>query len=129
VSMKNSIETIGNRTCDLPACSAVPPPRASIKLLDGNKRLLGCDTVYLLFQLSPYVNVIIYQTRRRREPHYLQSHPSQRQISLRLLSGAFVSVQLRCIYWVLSCLLGYISWRFGSTAMVSYSRAECTYCP
>jgi hypothetical protein len=26
--MKNSIETIENRTCDLPACSAVPQPTA-----------------------------------------------------------------------------------------------------
>jgi hypothetical protein len=26
--MKNSSDTIGNRTCDLPACSAVPQPTA-----------------------------------------------------------------------------------------------------
>ena len=26
--MKNSGDTIGNRTCDLPACSAVPQPTA-----------------------------------------------------------------------------------------------------
>ena len=34
MSMKNSIDTIGNRTRDLPTCSAVPqpitPPRAQI---------------------------------------------------------------------------------------------------
>jgi len=34
MSVKNSSDTIGNRTCDLPTCSAVPqptvPPRASI---------------------------------------------------------------------------------------------------
>jgi hypothetical protein len=28
MSMKNSNDTIGNRTCDLPACSAVPQPTA-----------------------------------------------------------------------------------------------------
>jgi hypothetical protein len=37
MSMKNSSDTIGNRTRDLPACSTVPqqtaPPRASFKLL------------------------------------------------------------------------------------------------
>jgi len=26
--MKNSSDTIGNKTCDLPACSALPPPTA-----------------------------------------------------------------------------------------------------
>ena len=29
VSMKNSNDAIRNRTCDLPACSAVPQPTAS----------------------------------------------------------------------------------------------------
>jgi len=28
MSMKNSSDTIGNQTCDLPACSAVPQPTA-----------------------------------------------------------------------------------------------------
>jgi hypothetical protein len=28
MSMKNSSDTIGNRICDLPACSAVPQPTA-----------------------------------------------------------------------------------------------------
>jgi len=30
VSMKNSSDTIGNRTTDLPACSAVPQPTAPL---------------------------------------------------------------------------------------------------
>ena len=30
MSMKNSNDTIGNRTCDLPACSAVPQPTAPL---------------------------------------------------------------------------------------------------
>ena len=41
--MKNSIDTTGNRTRDLPACSAVPPPhlyRMNIKLLYNQP--LGC---------------------------------------------------------------------------------------
>jgi len=36
--MKNSNDPIGNRTCDIPACSAVPqltaPPRAPIALFE-----------------------------------------------------------------------------------------------
>jgi hypothetical protein len=28
MSMKNSSDTIGNRTCDLPACSTMPQPTA-----------------------------------------------------------------------------------------------------
>jgi hypothetical protein len=28
MSMKNSSDTVGNRTCNLPACSAVPQPTA-----------------------------------------------------------------------------------------------------
>jgi hypothetical protein len=33
MSMKNSIETIGNRTRDLPVCSTVPQPTASPRVL------------------------------------------------------------------------------------------------
>jgi hypothetical protein len=40
MSMKNSTNTIGNRTRDLPACSAVPqqtaPPSAPIRKLEEN---------------------------------------------------------------------------------------------
>jgi len=42
---KNSIDTIGNRTRDLPACSAVPqptaPPRAHAVVLISAKRQAG----------------------------------------------------------------------------------------
>ena len=31
MSMKNSIDTIGNRTRDLPTCSAVPQPTALLR--------------------------------------------------------------------------------------------------
>jgi hypothetical protein len=33
-SMKNSYHIIGNRTRDLPACSAVPKPTAPLRALD-----------------------------------------------------------------------------------------------
>jgi len=43
--MKNSIDTIGNQTCHLPACSAVPqptaPPRAPLKWIPEQKRARG----------------------------------------------------------------------------------------
>jgi hypothetical protein len=31
MSMKNSNDTFGNQTCDLPACSAVPQPSSFIQ--------------------------------------------------------------------------------------------------
>jgi hypothetical protein len=41
MSIKNSNDTIGNQTCDLPACSAVPqptaPPRAPILTIKGHR--------------------------------------------------------------------------------------------
>jgi hypothetical protein len=36
MSTKNSNDTIGNRTRDLPACSAVPQPNVSPQILDKN---------------------------------------------------------------------------------------------
>jgi len=36
MSMKNSIDTIGNRTRDLPACSAVPQPTAPTRAPCGS---------------------------------------------------------------------------------------------
>jgi len=45
MSMKNFNDTIGNRTRDLPACSALPqpiaPPRAPTKHSKGNKTVPG----------------------------------------------------------------------------------------
>jgi len=34
MSMKNSSDTIGNRTRDLPTCSAVPQPTALLRVLE-----------------------------------------------------------------------------------------------
>jgi hypothetical protein len=36
LSMKNSNDTIGNLTCDLPVCSAVPQPTAPPRLYSRN---------------------------------------------------------------------------------------------
>ena len=48
--MKNSNDTIGNRTCDLPTCSAVPQPtalpRAPEKLMYSAKILSHCHWVH-----------------------------------------------------------------------------------
>jgi len=50
MSMKISSDTIGNRTRDLPACSAVPqpnaPPRASIVMTDDLEMISKVETVY-----------------------------------------------------------------------------------
>jgi hypothetical protein len=46
MSMKNSSDTIGNRTCDLPTCSAVPQPTA-----------LSRAPIYI------YIYIYIYKTQ------------------------------------------------------------------
>jgi len=38
--MKNSSETIGNRTRDIPACSAVPQPTAPPRALQQKRNIL-----------------------------------------------------------------------------------------
>jgi hypothetical protein len=46
MSIKNSNDTIGNRTRDLPACSAVPQPTANLKSInDGIKGLGNIENV------------------------------------------------------------------------------------
>jgi len=49
MSMKNSNDTIGNRTRDLPTCSTVPQPTALPRDSYGggceNYRILGYDTM------------------------------------------------------------------------------------
>jgi len=40
MSMKNSNDTIGNRTRDLPACRAVPQPTALLTLLTLREQLI-----------------------------------------------------------------------------------------
>ena len=53
--MKNSHDTIGNRTRDLPACSAVPPPtalpRAPIFLSTATIKLKTATSLALLSPL------------------------------------------------------------------------------
>jgi len=43
--MKNSSDTIGNRTRDLPACSAVPQPNAAPRNRKSPRVLLGIMTM------------------------------------------------------------------------------------
>jgi len=56
--MKNSNATIGNRTCDLPACSAVPqptaPPRAPIVPVTNLNKYLQYGKVELN---NMYINI------------------------------------------------------------------------
>ena len=37
MSTKNTSDTIGNKTCDLPACSAVPQPIAPLRAPEKTK--------------------------------------------------------------------------------------------
>jgi len=57
MSMKNSIDTVGNRTRDLPTCSAVPQPTAPLRAPD----IYAKNTKYIRYTtciISPlYVTV------------------------------------------------------------------------
>jgi hypothetical protein len=52
MSMKNSIDTIGNRTRDIPACSAVPQPNAPPPTPKGIIKMYN----FLLLPYSQYVH-------------------------------------------------------------------------
>jgi hypothetical protein len=61
--MKNSSDTIGNRTCDLPVCSAVPqstaPPRApETNSKVRNIRNLNRDITYVKKGYQPGTNIV-----------------------------------------------------------------------
>jgi hypothetical protein len=46
--MKNSSDTIGNRTCDLPACTAVPQPTAQFYIYNDE---IGSS----LYTMAPHI--------------------------------------------------------------------------
>jgi hypothetical protein len=60
MSMKNSNDIIGNRTRDLPACSAVPQPTAlpqeTITYIDFITNILGSLKYTAEVQASPYTS-------------------------------------------------------------------------
>jgi hypothetical protein len=66
MSMKNSIDTIENRTRDLPTCSAVPQPTAPPAA--GPVCLL---IISLYFVLFPYIKTICNSSIRAGFPRYL----------------------------------------------------------
>jgi hypothetical protein len=45
ISIKNSHDTIGNRTCGLPACVALPQPTAPPRALYSNKTITNCAEI------------------------------------------------------------------------------------
>jgi hypothetical protein len=60
MSMKNSIDTIGNRTRDLPACSAVPQPTAPPRTPVYVSRFLYIR-IHVLCKYVVYVFVYVYR--------------------------------------------------------------------
>jgi hypothetical protein len=48
VSVKNSIDTFGNRTCDLPVCSAVPQPTVLTRFAYSRPYKRTCFEIYVL---------------------------------------------------------------------------------
>jgi hypothetical protein len=103
MSMKNSNDNFGNRTLDLPACSAVPqptaPPRAPVR--EGTECKM-CTEQYscLLFQLSENSRVPLKVTIQ-------QINKCARQGTRKLLEikGMMIYSILNCLYTVslLSC--------------------------
>jgi hypothetical protein len=67
MSMKNSNETIGNRTRHLPACSAVPqptvPPDGSVvSIYSGTNHLYFinvCNNINAVFDVIPYYLLLL----------------------------------------------------------------------
>ena len=75
MSMKNSNDTIGNRTCDLPACSAVPQPTAPRRwftMLRSNKiskkSLFHAATFLVSWLQSPTYRKCLYPTAPQPRP-------------------------------------------------------------
>ena len=69
--MKNSNDTIGNRTRDLPACSAVPQPTVSTRaltnyetcsLLQNNMALFSFELLNNTVSISDYTESLFYLT-------------------------------------------------------------------
>jgi hypothetical protein len=66
MSMKNSNDTIGNRTRDLPACSAVPQP---ITLPAACPLVMLCLTeIYTLFVLEKYIGMTNVKLKESQRP-------------------------------------------------------------
>ena len=69
MSMKNSSDTIGNRTRDLPTCSAVPQPTAPPRApkffnIAGHKvkawHCPVCATDYLQTKKQHFISIVLY---------------------------------------------------------------------
>ena len=88
ISMKNSNDTIGNRTCDLPACSAVPQPTAT------PRTPTKCISYYFLLRTAALrlivrscLGVPTFATRRLHACHHARSPSGGRQNCGREISG------------------------------------------
>jgi hypothetical protein len=90
MSMKNFIETIGNRTCDLPACSAVPQPTTPPHAL-----FITCNYRYFKSRVRDRIVGILYrlvatQPRNNGIVHVSAGHPAPFLLST---GGHFVRVK------------------------------------
>jgi hypothetical protein len=78
MSMKNSSDTIGNRTRDLPACSAVPQPTCAGGSYRVIKSILTADTTDIFYlKMSTkevsYLRILLYA--KYYKAFILKKHP------------------------------------------------------
>ena len=82
MSMKNFIDTIGNRTHDLPACSAVPQPTApsrapfiicNYRYFKSRVRYRIVDILYRLVAIQPRNNGIFHVSAGHPAPFLLST--------------------------------------------------------
>jgi len=80
--MKNSSDAIGNQTCDLPACSAVPQPTVPLRVGDV------CVCVYIYIYISIKYCILTHNLHTFSKPAYISCHLCllMKDISKRILS-------------------------------------------
>ena len=57
--MKNSNDTIGNRTRDLPACSALPQPTEPPQLVEALEVLINTTVVENVFCIYSFASMLL----------------------------------------------------------------------
>ena len=90
--MKNSSNTIGNRTCDLPACSALPQPTAP-------PRAASCLAPCLYSRIKEAVMVIAQHVHKKMQIRHLQYTHGSRVKICNMTSLAIAVSGVMCFFY------------------------------